>query len=242
MKHTHHLLLLLGLGLTHPAFGNARMSVRSVLETEQVDATIRGETATVTGRFRFRRIYVPDRNPRDDATVYVPLICPKGARSSLEDFQFSLELNGEPATSYSITTNSPIAVPDSDAYSIVWILAKAPFKAVRTWGVQVAYRQQLIDGVFYYLPILGRARPSAEAFRIRVKADRPIHSVGKKGGFIAKGPQDLLFIPANLVMIGVSVSPGSSTNNGGSQPLLYSPQGPQDPGGVDRGVYWKISH
>ena len=202
------LVALLGIAIGPHALANPKLTVRAVLQMEQVEAVIQGKTASVTGTFRFDKVF---GDPKLSGQVFFPVFCPKGTSATLPDLNFHAKLNGHKAVSYSIATNAPLSLPPFDAYSVAWILATFPPQAFKIWRLEVSYEQELLDGVFYYLPILGEARQSHEPFEIRVKADRPICSIGKAGGVITKGANELLFMPVNLRPISVSTNPGDAT-------------------------------
>jgi len=196
------LLIVLFATVAHLALGNAKLLDNAILESEQVQVVIKGDTARVEGTFNFRRITRYTKDASEPEGVYFPVVAPKGVAWTAVDFKLSLELNGHKATKYAVVTIAPVAVPDNDAYSLVWILASFPEQSRRTLQVVVQYEQTLLNGKFYYLPILGKAQPKPEGYEIRVSADRPIRSLGKgAGGVMVKGPRELVFVPTHLGMI-----------------------------------------
>ena len=228
---TRTLWALMVVGLAEAAYANAKVvyaSTGALLATERVDAIIAGDTAVVKGEFVFfsEPVYDRSKKPSEEARVYFPLFGPRGTNSTVEDFKFTLELNGTKPTSCAVTTNTPLAVPDSSAYSVVWIVAKFPDRKSLRWtpgvtsGIRlhlnVSYEQRLLEGVFYYLPIVEKARRESEGLSITVQADRPIHSEGKgPGGCVVHGDRKLVFLPAHLGMIAVSTKP--APERGGSR-------------------------
>lgn len=208
MKNMKPLSSLLFLAATHFAFGNAKALHNAVLESERVQVVIEGNIAKVTGTFQFRRTirYTKDASQREG--VYFPVIVPKDAKGVAEDFKLTLRLNGLIATNYAVVSNAPVTVPESDAYSIVWILANFAGPVRHKFNVSVDYEQKLLEGKFYYLPILEKVTTRTVGYEIRVNADRPIRSVGTAGGgVLTKGPRELVFIPTNLGMIVVGSLP-----------------------------------
>jgi len=201
--------------LVHFALANPKPVAHAIMETEQVDVLIQGDMAIVKGKYLFRRVTFFERNPTGFSKVYFPLACARGTSPALADMKFSLSVDHRDGLAYTIATNAPIIVPPSDDYSLLWILTTVSESTVRSWDIEVSYRQPLIDGVFYYLPILGRAKPNQDAFQIRVKADRPIRWTGKKGGMIAKSPRELVFFPVDQVMISVAADPLPKNQNPG---------------------------
>lgn len=202
------LTLLLFLTLALNALGNAKVSGEFVLEMERIEAAIQGEQAFVHGTFRFRRAVNLSRSTGGEEVIYFPLIRPRDAASVTNDFQLVLKLNGKEATSYVLASNAPLAVPGSDAYAVTWLKASYPKAQLRQWQLQVSFQQSLINGVFYYLPILEKTRAAPEGYEIRVKSDRPIYPVSQgPGGVIRKGARELLFIPSHLSMIAVATQP-----------------------------------
>ena len=200
MKHLLALLLLLGVPFV--ALGNAKALSNAVLESERVQASITDDTAKVTGTYHFRRVTRLTKDAKEPEGIYFPIVVPKGAIGTAEDFKLTLRLNGLMATNYSVVTNAPVKVPESDAYSLVWILASFPGSRPFNLNVSVQYEQKLLDGKFYYLPILERARPKVDGYEIRVNADRPVRSLGTSaGGVMVKGPRELVFTPVHLGMI-----------------------------------------
>ena len=222
---------LMFVGLGEAAYANAKVvsaSAGALLATERVNAVIAGDTAVVKGDFVFfsEPIYDRSKSPSEETRVYFPLFGSRGTNWTTEDFRFTLELNGTKPTSCAVTTNAPLAVPESSAYSVVWIVAKFSDKKSLRWipgvtsGIRlhlnVSYEQRLLDGVFYYLPIVERTRRESEGLSITVQADRPIHSEGKGlGGCVVLGPRKLVFLPAHLGMIVVSTKP--APERGGSR-------------------------
>jgi hypothetical protein len=226
MKLMTPILSFLFLAVTPFAFGNAKVLSDAVLESERVQVTIEGDTARVEGTFHFRRTIRRTRGASEREGVYFPLAAPKGETWDAEAFELSLELNGHKATSYSAVSNAPIAVPETRDYSLVWILASFPEQSQRTLQVVVRYEQKLLEEKFYYLPILETARPNAEGYEIRVKADRPIRSIGTgAGGVMAKGPRELVFLPAHLSVIAVAA--GTQTTTPRSYPPFWAQGQPQ---------------
>lgn len=200
-----HILTLLLLGVPALALGNAKVLNNAVLESERVQATIKGDTATVAGTYHFRRIIRYTRDTSEGEGVYFPVIVPKGTTGTAADFKLTLRLNGLMATNYSVVTHAPVKAPESDAYSIIWILATFPEWQRYNLDVSVQYEQKLINARFYYLPILEQVPPGLKGFEIQVAADRPIRSTGKgSGGVMVKGPRELVFTPAHLSMIVVA--------------------------------------
>ena len=205
---TKWLLALTGIAIASPALANPKLTVRAVLQMEQVEAVIHGDTARVSGSFRFDKVR---GNPKDSGQIFFPVFCQKGTSAALRNLDFRAKLNGHKALSCGLVTNAPLSLPASDAYSVAWVLVTFPPQAFDTWRLDVSYEQELLNDVFYYLPILGEARQSQEPFEVRVKADRPIYAMGKAGGVITKGPNELLFMPANLRPISVSTNPYEAT-------------------------------
>ena len=196
------LWVLLFVALTEAVHGNAKVTWGAILDTERVEVAMEGDTAVVKGEFRFRPVTERTAAKSDGTRVYFPLVRPRGASPTVEQFKFALVLNGTKATSYAITTNAPLAVPESADYSVVWIVATFPDRGYRRAYLEVSYEQPLLDGVFYYLPIVEGTRHGAEGLSITVQSDRPIHSEGKgPGGVVALGPRKLVFVPAHLGMI-----------------------------------------
>lgn len=205
-------LTLLAVAFHFVAFGNAKALNNAMLESEQVNAVITGEAAKVTGTFHFRRTIRYTKNATEREGVYFPVIVPKGAKGTAEDFKLTLQLNGHMATNYSVVSNAPVTVPASEAYSIVWILANFPDSLHQRMTVSVQYEQKLLEGKFHYLPILDPKRSNPEGCQISVRADRPIKSVGKSpGGVFVKSERELVFTPAHLSMISVAADSASPT-------------------------------
>lgn len=199
------------------AFGNAKVLSDAVLESERVLVSIEGDTAKVEGTFHFRQRPRHTRDASERAGVYFPLVAPKSGTWAAEDFKLSLEVNGHKATSYRVVSNAPIAVPVTSDYSLVWILANFSEQSRRTLQVGVRYEQRLLEGKFYYLPILEKTRPKGEGYEIRVKADRHIRSVGKgAGGVIANGQRELIFVPVHLSVIAVAADPENTRSTSAS--------------------------
>jgi len=199
MKHIPTLLLV---GIPFLVLGNAKVLNHAVLESEQVQVTIAGDTAKVAGTFHFRRAIRYTKNAREPEGVYFPLIVRKDATGTAEDFKFTLQLNGLMATNYSVVTNAPVVAPSSDDYSIIWILASFPGALRQSMNDFVQYEQKLLEGKFYYLPILDLKRSNPKGYEIAVRADRPVKSVGKdSGGLLVKSERELVFTPLNLTMI-----------------------------------------
>ncbi len=199
--------ILLSLGLAQITLSNPKVDGPNILLlTERVNVSIQGDTAQVHGFFRFQQGARPEPIVPGGKHVYFPLVVPKNSQPTVADFKFSLELDGRKAVLYAIASKSPVNVPASEAYSLVWILATVPGEPIdHKWGIRVSYEQKLLDGVFYYLPILQKTRSTLEGLEIQVRADRPIQSSGKRAGMvISLGANDLLFTPVNLNMIAVS--------------------------------------
>jgi hypothetical protein len=208
-------LILLVVALAQYALGNAKVLNNAVLLSERVNVAIKDDTATVTGTFRFLQATRFTKDVTEREGVYFPLVGPKGKKWNVGDFKFELELNGTKATSYVIASNAPVAVTNSEAYSVVWILASFPEQPLRNWRLQVFYQQNLLEGKFYYLPILERTRPSAEGYEIHIQADRPVRSVGKgAGGVMVKGARELVFAPVHLGMLVVEADSGNKAHPG----------------------------
>jgi hypothetical protein len=217
-------------GLAEAAYANAKVvyaSAGALLATERVDAVIAGDTAVVKGEFVFfsEPFYDRSKNPSEETRVYFPLFGARGTNWTVEDFKFTLELNGTKPTSYAVATNAPLAAPESPAYSAVWIVARFPNRENLRWTpglrsrfhlrLNVSYEQKLLDGVFYYLPIVEGTRRDSEELSITVQADRPIHSEGKgPGGCVILGARKLVFLPAHLGMIVVSTKPAADRGSG----------------------------
>lgn len=202
--------VFLSLGLAHIALSNPKLDRPNILLlTERVNVSIQGDTAQVHGLFRFQQGAQREPIVPGGKHVYFPLVVPKSSQPTVADFKFNLELDGRKAVWYAIASKPPVNVPASEAYSLVWILATVPGEPIdRKWGIRVSYEQKLLDGVFYYLPILEKTRSTPEGFEIRVRADRPIQSSGKRAGMvISLGANDLLFTPVNLNMIAVTAPP-----------------------------------
>lgn len=196
------LLALLLFGVPFLAFGNAKALSNAVLESERVQANITGDTAKVTGTYHFRHVTRLTKDAKEPEGVYFPVVVPKGAIGTAEDFKLRLRLNGLIATNYIVVTHAPVTVAESDAYSLVWILASFPGARPYNFKVSVDYEQKLLDGKFYYLPILEQAPPKVGGYEIRVSANRPVRSLGTSaGGVIVKGPHELVFTPVHLGMI-----------------------------------------
>lgn len=205
-----HRLVLLLLGVPFLALGNAKVLNNAVLESERVQANIRNDTAHITGTYHFRRVMRLTKDSKEPEGVFFPVVVPKGTNGTAEDFKLTLRLNGRSATSYSVVTNAPVKVPESDEYSLVWILASFPGSQSYNLNVSVQYEQKLLDGKFYYLPILERAPPKVDGYEIRVNADRPVRPLGTSaGGVMVKGPRELVFTPVHLGMIIVAADSAS---------------------------------
>lgn len=226
---TRTLWALMLVGLAEAAYANAKVvyaSAGALLATERVDAVIAGNTAVVKGEFTFSGEFSErTKNPSQETRVYFPLIGCRGTNWTVEDFKFALELNGTKPTSYAVATNAPLAAPESPAYSAVWIVARFPNRENLRWTpglrsrfhlrLNVSYEQKLLDGVFYYLPIVEGTRRDSEELSITVQADRPIHSEGKgPGGCVILGARKLVFLPAHLGMIVVSTKPAADRGSG----------------------------
>jgi hypothetical protein len=210
-----HLLTLLLLGFPVLVLGNAKVLNNAVLESEQVQAAIKGDTATVTGTYHFRRVIRLTKDSKEPEGVYFPVIVPKGATGTAEDFKLVLRLNGLIATNYSVVSNAPVKVLEADAYSVVWILASFPGSPRNNLNVAVQYEQKLLEGKFYYLPILELKRANPKGYEIHVLADRPIKSVGKdSGGLLVKGEREMVFTPSHLNMIIVATGKIESSARG----------------------------
>ena len=216
---------LLLVGMAETAYANAKVvyaSAGALLATERVDAVIAGDTAVVKGEFVFfsRPFYDRSRSLSEETWVYFPLVGARGTNWTVEDFKFTLELNGVTPTSYAVATNAPLAVPESPAYAVVWIVATFPDRNRLHWtggvtsGIRlhltVSYQQKLLDGVFYYLPIVEKTRRETEELSITVESDRPIHAEGKgSGSCLVLGPRKRVFLPAHLGLIAVSTMPAT---------------------------------
>jgi len=202
-------LICLMAGLAHLALGNAKVTVpNAIMVSEQVEVNIQHDTAQVHGFYRFHMIRVKEPGAPEGKVVF-PLILAKGAQPTMEDLEFTMKVNGQKARLYSIMAKPPFELPDSEDYSVVWISVSFPGQPIGpSLSVRVAYQQKLLDGVFYYLPVLDKAKPRPEGFEIRVKADRPVRSVGQgAGGIIQRRPEELIFIPSHLSMIALSTRP-----------------------------------
>jgi hypothetical protein len=209
---TRTLCALLVAGLAEAAYGNAKVvrSMAVVLATEKVNGVIADDTAAVKGEFVLSgSIAERTKNLSKETRVYFPLFAPRGTNWTIGDFKFDLELNRARPASYAISPEVPFAVPESEDYSVVWLVARFPHQiSRRRLHLNVSYEQRLLNGVFYYLPIVEGRRRGSEGLSITVKSDRPIHSEGRgPGGCVAAGPRKLVFLPAHLGMVVVSTKP-----------------------------------
>ncbi len=187
--------------------------------SEKVVVTINTDNARVSGCFKFdlRKVKLPS-NPC--LRVYVPIVIREGAIDSSKtldpryerDTDMTVRIGREDAKTRAVHPGSPEnsdhpTVVCTRGLELLWFEA-CPEVSRKTSNVEVSYSQALLDGVFYYMPIIRPAPDavsSSQLFTIRVIAAMPLYPAeGMACSYRYHGPREMVVTPSDNSLIAVT--------------------------------------
>jgi hypothetical protein len=225
------LLVVIAVGL----FANPSVVVINLTEvaffpmlSESVTVNLQPTVALVSGSFTFAKL------PRSKAehpciSVWVPVVIQEG----LIDPNKSLPLGYEYGPSVGIrigrheTTGQPIhprnpayqnhpAIAHHEGLDVLWFAACSEFKRKDT-TIYVTYKQQLIDGVFYYIPIIKMPSDTTmgtRSYLLTIKATAPLYPAkGMACRYESPNPREMSVTLTDGALVAVTTDPNKALSS-----------------------------